>query len=67
MYESEATKFLKDLLKKDPDLAAQRLRNRATWWDRPQDLQTQREHDESDIPASSYVYFPRPAAPTEKG
>lgn len=58
MYQSEATKFLNELLEKNPDVAAQRMKLRATWWDRPQDLQTQRDRDASDAPASSYVYFP---------
>ena len=62
MYESDATRFLKELLAKNPELAAERLRNRATWWEKPQDLQVQRERDESDVPQPSYVYFPRPKA-----
>ncbi|QJR14414.1 DUF3460 family protein [Usitatibacter palustris] len=60
MYESEATRFLKEFLAKNPQVAAQRPKLRATWWDRPQDPQTQREHEASDAPASSYVYFPPP-------
>jgi hypothetical protein len=59
MYESEATLFLKELLQRNPQLEEQRAKLRATWWDRPQDLETQRERDASAVPASSYVYFPR--------
>jgi len=40
MYESEATKFLKELLAHNPQLEEQRRKLRATWWDRPQDLET---------------------------
>ena len=40
-YQSEATLFLRDLLDKHPELREQRSRNRATWWDRPQDLELQ--------------------------
>lgn len=60
MYESEATRFLKNLLAEQPELAAQRRKLRATWWDRPQDLQSQKENDESEVPQSAYVYFPKP-------
>jgi hypothetical protein len=60
MYESEATLFLKDLLAKNPELVEQRRQLRATWWNRPQDLQTQRERDAAAVPATSYAYFPRP-------
>ena len=59
MYESEATKFLKELLSRNPQLEEQRRSLRATWWDHPQDLAIQKERDESAVPASSYVYFPR--------
>jgi len=60
MYESEATKFLKELLAHNPQLEEQRRKLRATWWDKPQDLETARERRESNSPASSYVYFPQP-------
>ncbi|MGH9576214.1 MAG: DUF3460 family protein [Terriglobales bacterium] len=60
MYESEATRFIKELLARNPELEEQRRKLRATWWNRPQDLQTQRERDASAVPASSYIYFPRP-------
>ena len=60
MYESDTTRFLRELLKKNPQLAELQRRNRSTWWDRPQDLETQKEHDEADVPPTSYAYFPRP-------
>ena len=60
MYESDATRFLKELLARNPQLEDQRRKLRATWWDRPQDLQIQKERDESAVPATSYAYFPRP-------
>jgi hypothetical protein len=62
-YESEATHFLRDLIDSQPELKTQRARNRATWWDKPQDLETQKERDEARAPALSYAYFPRPKAP----
>jgi hypothetical protein len=60
MYESDATRFLKELLARNPQLEAQRRKLRATWWDRPQDLARQTEIDASASPATSYAYFPPP-------
>ena len=59
-YESEATRFLRDLLDKHPELRELRARNRATWWDRPQEAERQRERDAAKVPQGPYVYFPRP-------
>jgi hypothetical protein len=63
MYQSDATKFLQGLLKARPELEAQRQALRATWWDKPQDLETQREREASAVPQGPYVYFPLPRAP----
>ena len=60
MYVSEATKFIRDLLAKNPQIVEQQAKNRATWWDKPQDLETQKEHDESAVRQPGYVYFPLP-------
>jgi Protein of unknown function (DUF3460) len=62
-YESEATLFLKDLLDKHPELRELRARNRATWWDRPQESGIQREREAAKVPQGAYVYFPRPKPP----
>jgi len=59
-YESEITRFLKDFLAKNPQVLEQQRKNRATWWDKPQDLQTQQERAQASVPAPSYVYFPLP-------
>lgn len=59
-YESEATRFLRDLLDNHPELRELRRRNRATWWDRPQDLETRSEREAAAVPQGDYVYFPRP-------
>lgn len=62
-YESEATRFLRDLLDKNPELRELRNRNRATWWDHPQDLQEQQEREAARVAQGAYVYFPRPQPP----
>ncbi len=60
MYESELTRFLRELKAKNPQIAELQRKNRATWWDRPQDLDTWRERSESTVPQPGYVYFPLP-------
>ena len=59
-YESEITRFIRDMKQKNPGIAELQKKNRATWWDRPQDLETQKERADSNVPAPSYVYFPLP-------
>ena len=66
MYESETTRFLRELLAGNPQLVEQQKRNRLTWWDRPQDLETGRSNASSTVPQPGYVYFPIPKPP-EKG
>ena len=60
MYESEATKFIREVLEKNPQIVEQQKKNRATWWDHPQDLRAWREKCAAIVPAPSYVYFPLP-------
>ena len=64
MYESETTKFIRELLQKNPQLVEQQKRNRLTWWDKPQDLEISRDRAQSNVPQPAYVYFP---LPTPKG
>lgn len=56
MYESEITRFLKDLKKTHPALEQSQRDGRAIWWDKPQDLDTQRRDQASRVPQSAYVY-----------
>ena len=60
MYESETTRFLRELKQKNPQIAEQQKKNRATWWDKPQDLEIQGERAQSAVPQPAYVYFPLP-------
>ena len=66
MYVSEATRFIREFLAKNPQVAEQQRKNRATWWDKPQDLETTQERNEAAVPAPSYPYFPPPARDPEK-
>jgi hypothetical protein len=60
MYQSEITRFLEDLKAKNPQIVELQRKNRATWWDKPQDLETWRERAQANVPQPSYVYFPLP-------
>ena len=65
-YESELTKFLRDLREKNPQIYDQQKKNRTTWWDKPQDLQTNRERAASTVAQPGYVYFPLPTRAADK-
>ena len=60
MYESDITRFLRDLKVKNPQIVEQQKKNRKTWWDRPQDLQTSKERAQASVAQPAYVYFPLP-------
>ena len=60
MYESDITRFIRELKEKNPQLAELQRKNRATWWDKPQDLETWRERSAATVPQPAYVYFPLP-------
>ena len=60
MYESDITRFIRDLRQKNPGLVELQKKNRATWWDKPQDLSSQKERAASAVPQPPYVYFPLP-------
>jgi uncharacterized protein DUF3460 len=59
-YQSEATQFIREFLAKNPQVVEQQKKNRATWWDKPQDLATWKERSEATVPQPGYVYFPLP-------
>lgn len=60
MYESEMTRFIRDFLRRNPQVVEQQRKNRATWWDRPQDLETWSEQAQANVPQPAYSYFPLP-------
>ena len=56
-YESEITKFIKDLKQKNPKLEEQQREGRALLWDKaPLDLDTQDRTKESRVKQQAYVY-----------
>ena len=59
-YESDMTRFLRELKSKNPQIVEQQKKNRMTWWDRPQDLDTWKERADATVSQPGYVYFPLP-------
>lgn len=56
-YESEHTRFIRELLQKRPDLIDKQREGRAIWWDkRPKELAEERVRDKSRVAQSPYVY-----------
>ena len=56
-YESEHTKFIRELIERRPQVDEDRRKGRAIWWDkRPVDLALRREMDEGRVPQKAYVY-----------
>lgn len=56
-YESEFTKFLKELKQQDPELEKKQREGRALLWDKaPIDLDARRRAEESRVRQQAYVY-----------
>ncbi len=59
MYESEITRLIAGLKRKNPRLEASQREGRALLWDRPQDADAARRFRESRVPQEPYVYYPK--------
>ena len=57
MYESEHTKFMRELFKKNPQFAEKQKEERAIWWDKNLDKAERARFKESEVPQKAYVYF----------
>lgn len=56
-YESDITRYLKELKAKDPMLEQKQRAGRAIWWDKaPIDLDERKRIEESRIKQQAYVY-----------
>lgn len=56
-YESEHTKFIREFLRKRPDIVEKQREGRAIWWDKtPKELAEERAMDQGRVPQSPYVY-----------
>lgn len=56
-YESEATQFIRDFLKKHPEEVDKQRQNRTTWWDRPQDFKERERLAAAKVPKKGYEYY----------
>jgi hypothetical protein len=57
MYESEITKFIKDLKAQKPHLEEEQRKGRAIWWDKkPLDVTERAEQDAAKVPQRPYPY-----------
>ena len=56
-YESDTTKFIRDLLEKNPEIKEDQKKARAMWWDKTLDLKELKRQHESEVERTSYVYY----------
>ena len=56
-YESEHTKFVRELLAREPQLVEEQRKGRAIFWDKqPRDLADRSRMDEGRVAQRAYVY-----------
>ena len=55
-YESDITRFLRELKKKNPDIERGQREGRAIFWDKDIDAHLHKHYAESDVPQAAYVY-----------
>lgn len=58
-YESDITRFLRDLKKSDPAIDRDQREGRAIWWDKDVDPDLYRRFEQSSLPQPAYVYQPK--------
>ena len=57
MYESEITKFIRELKTARPQLEEEQRKGRAIWWDKkPLDMKEVSEQDAGRVPQQPYPY-----------
>jgi hypothetical protein len=56
MYESDLTRFLRELRARKPHLAAEQQRGRALLWDRQLDRDEWRQKEAARVAQQAYVY-----------
>jgi hypothetical protein len=58
-YESDITRFLRELKQNNPELERGQREGRAIWWDKNMDPELYKRFDESTVPQPAYVYQPK--------
>ena len=56
MYESDITKFIRELHQKRPELEAEQVKGRALLWDKALDREALTEQRAARVPQQPYVY-----------
>jgi hypothetical protein len=56
MYESDHTKFMRELMAQQPHLADEQKKGRAMWWDKALDKDEQAQFKASRVAQQAYVY-----------
>ena len=55
-YESDITRFLRELKKKNPDIERGQREGRAIFWDKNIDADLYKRYEASEVPQPAYVY-----------
>ena len=55
-YESDLTRFIRELKSKQPDLERKQREGRAIWWDKDLDPELLKRWQDSKVPQKPYVY-----------
>ena len=55
-YESDITRFLRELKRKNPDIERDQREGRAILWDKNIDADLYKRYEASDVPQPAYVY-----------
>jgi hypothetical protein len=56
-YVSDHTKWINDLLERDPRIVEDQAKGRAIWWDKaPRELAEREQMDTGSVPQKGYVY-----------
>ena len=61
-YESDLTKFIRELKQRKPDLERKQREARETWWDKSLDLDEQARFEQARVRMQGYVYQTKPKA-----
>ncbi|MCM5569687.1 DUF3460 family protein [Burkholderiaceae bacterium FT117] len=56
MYESDITRFIREMKARNPQLEESQRKGRSLLWDRPQDPELTRQAREARVPQKPYVY-----------
>ncbi len=65
-YESDTTRFIRDLLNKKPELKEEQKKARAMWWDKTLDLKDLKRQRDAAVERTSYVYYETANVPDKK-